>query len=443
MKGLVLLLIICFICTNLSYAQAIQDSESVIDCVEKTEEDNYREGYNSSIMQMNTFRPGKGFKVGENKCGSLNISGYMLGRYLNQMSAGQTYRDHLGNKKEVVTRNDLEIHRVLVWMNGFLYSPKLIYSFMFWSLNSTQTSIIAGNLIYKLHPAFAIGVGIDGMPGTRSMNGEHPYFLGTDRQLADEYFRPGFTTGISIRGALSPKILYRLMMGNNISQLGVTSAQLTRDFSYGGTIWWMPTTGEFGEKGGFGDFEIHEKLATRFGMSAVTSKEDRATQIETGAPSNVQVRISDGNFLFEEGALAPGATVQKAQFDLMSLDAAMKYQGFFLFGEFYRRQLSNFKTLTGRVPSKAIIDTGMSLQTSYQFIPHTLEVYLAHSKIWGEFNNSSEIAVGANFYPHRTRHFRVNGVVMSVDRSSAGGSFGYYTAGQRGTILSLATDIFF
>ena len=427
----------------LALAESTPDSQDLLDCVNHPAPTELSNAQLQAEAQTNTFQPGKGFTVGKNKCGSLNISGYMLARYLNQMSSGQTYRDHLGTKKNVVTRNDFEIHRVLVWMNGFLYTPKLYYSFMFWSLNSVQTTIIAGNLLYKFHDAFTLGFGIDGIPGTRSMNGEHPYFLGTDRQLADEYFRPGFTTGISARGALSPKIFYRFMVGNNISQLGVTSSQLTRDFAYGGTIWWMPTTGEFGPKGGFGDYEMHKEVATRFGISGATSREDRATQVQTGQPSNVQVRISDGNFLFEEGALAPGAIVQKANYNLLSADAAMKYRGFFLFGEYYWRQLSNFKTLLGNVPSHAITDTGFTIQSAYQVLPQKLELYLTYSKIWGEFNNSSEIAGGTNYYPTPSRNFRVNGALMVVDKSAAGGSFGYYTAGQSGTILTLATDIFF
>ena len=423
--------------------ESTPDSESVLDCITEPASPEIQNKQIDHRILSGTLEPGKGFVVGKNKCGSLNISGYMLARYLNQMPGGQNYRDHLGTKKTVVARNDMEIHRVLVWMNGFIYTPRLYYSFMFWSLNSVQTSIIAGNLLYKVNEAAVVGFGIDGLPGTRSMNGEHPYFLGTDRQMADEYFRPGFTTGLSLRGGLRPDLLYRIMIGNNISQLGVTSSQLTRDFAYGATIWWMPTTGEFGPKGGYGDYEMHQKLATRFGISGATSREDRATQIQNGSPSNVQIRISDGNFLFEENALAQGAIVEKSDYNLLSADAAMKYMGLFLFSEFYWRQLSDFSTLIGDVPSNSVIDTGMNLQAAYFFVPKKVEGYLSYQKIWGEFNDSTETGIGSNYYPTNTRNFRVNGFLSFVDSSSAGGSFGYYTAGQSGTIVSLATDIFF
>lgn len=328
-------------------------SDNLLDCIDKPSTPEMDAAQLGSDTQSSTFEPGQGFLVGKNKCGSLNISGYMLARYLNQMSPGQTYTDHLGVKKEVVARNDIQLHRVLVWMKGFLYTPKLYYSIFFWSLNSVHDNMVAGNLIYKIHDALSLGVGIDGLPGTRSMNGSHPYFLGTDRQMADEYFRPGFTSGIYAKGSLTPDLLYRFMMGNNLSQLGVKSSQLTREFAYGATFWWMPTTGEFGEKGGFGDYELHPTLATRFGISAVTSREDRQTQVDNnGKQGNTQVRISDGNFLFADNALALGATVDQASYDQVSADASFKYRGFFFFSEYYWRQLTKFKTLTGTVPVK-------------------------------------------------------------------------------------------
>ncbi len=42
------------------------------------------------------FNPGRGFTVAEGPLGELNFSGYMAARYLNQLPADQTARDHLG-----------------------------------------------------------------------------------------------------------------------------------------------------------------------------------------------------------------------------------------------------------------------------------------------------------------------------------------------------------
>jgi hypothetical protein len=55
--------------------------------------------------------------------------------------------------------------------------------------------------------------------------------------------------------------------------------------------------------------------------------------------------------------------------------------------------------------------------------------------------NPWEAGGGLNFYPTKTRNWRLNGQVMHVVKSSAGGTFGLYTAGQTGTTLTFGADI--
>ena len=65
------------------------------------------------------------------------------------------------------------------------------------------------------------------------------------------------------------------MTGNNLSTLGVKATQLTSELNFDGRLTWMPTTGEFGPRGALGDFEEHDKLATRFGVGYGVSRENR------------------------------------------------------------------------------------------------------------------------------------------------------------------------
>ena len=81
----------------------------------------------------------------------------------------------------------------------------------------------------------------------------------------------------------------------------------------------MPTTGEFGPRGGCGDFEIHEELATRFGASFIHCRESRQSKIGQ-AYAETQVKISDGLLFYETDALADGVTVTEADFDQGSID---------------------------------------------------------------------------------------------------------------------------
>jgi len=48
---------------------------------------------------------------------------------------------------------------------------------------------------------------------------------------------------------------------------------------------------------------------------------------------------------------------------------------------------------------------------------------------------------GTSFYPTGTRSWRLNLHLIHVKRSPAASNFGFYTAGQSGTTISIGTDI--
>lgn len=235
------------------------------------------------------------------------------------------------------------------------------------------------------------------------------------------------------------------MVGNTSSTLGVTASQLDRKFTTGGSLWWMPTTHEFGPRGGYGDWENHQKLATRFGISAVNSPEERYTEIGTD-PGNTALKLADSLNLFSAGSLAPGVTVTFADYQILSLDAGFKYKGFFFQTELYKRWLSGFEA-DGALPVEEIVDTGFYIQTAFFPVPQKIELYFATSQIYGDkdagFSNSNEYLVGMNYYPWNTRNHRLNVQVIDVNHSPVSSTFGYYTGGQDGTTVSVAFSIFF
>ncbi len=393
------------------------------------------------------FTPGKGFTLFKNNLASLNISVYGLARYINQMPGNQEFEDHLGRTRIADTRNDIWWHRTFVWLSGFFYTPKLRYTISVWGLAATNQVLIFGNLQYALNKGVTLGAGIVPNVGTRSMQGPWPFFLSSDRLLAEEFFRPGFTAGAWLTGEPLPKFRYWAMVGNNLSQLGVTASQMSRDLSTGLSVWWMPTTGEFGPRGGYGDFEIHEELATRFGLSFVHCREDRQSQI--GSPSaETQVKVSDGLLLFETGTLANDVTVQKANFDQAACDIGFKIKGLHLQVEYYVRNLSNFDLVgpveqISTVPS-SIFDHGFYALASYELIPKALQIYGATSWIFDDFQRKPwDIVAGLNWYPAGTRSLRVNLHGIYVDKSPASSSFGFYINGQTGPTISTGVDFLF
>lgn len=397
------------------------------------------------IEQWGEFTPGDGFLIGRSSLGELSISGYALIRYLNQMPGEQTFTDHLGNTRTVDGRNDIFSHRIMVFLKGWLGVQRLQYNVVLWTVNATDQKAIFAVLGYQFSRKFSLYGGLNGNPGTRSLQGSHPYWLAPDRVMADEFFRPFFGSGVWAQGEPVPGLWYNAILSNTSSSLGVTAAQQDRKFTYGGSVWWMPTTKEFGPRGAYGDWEMHDEVATRFGVSTTISPEERFST-GNGAPGNTTIRLADSVNVFEAGALAPGVTVNTVDYKILSIDAGMKYRGVFLQTEVYNRWLDNFHA-DAPLPVASIHDSGFYVQAGFYPWPKRVEVYGVTSQIFGDkgagFDNSSEYVVGANFYPAQTRNHRFNVQLMNVNHSPVSSTFGYYVGGQHGTTVSTAFSVFF
>lgn len=393
------------------------------------------------------FTPGKGFQLVKNEFASLNFSMYAQARWLNQTPASDTWLDHRDSLRTFDGRNDIYFHRAMLWFTGFLGTPKLTYMATVWSVTTTQQTLVYGNIKYSFNKYFTFGAGIVPNACIRSLQGSFPLFSSTDRTMAEDALRGGFTNGIYASGEILPRLRYLAVYGNNLSILGIKASNLTRHYSKSISLEWQPTTGEFGPRGGNGDFEHHEKLATRFGASFCTSRENRFNNIGTPAADNTQVRLSDGVLFFDANTLAPGVTVLEATYNQASVDLGFKYKGLALHTEFYYRTLSDIDTRNSAgdpVPSPIdlINDNGYTAQLLYMVIPKTLCIYGINSMLIDEFErNPYEVGIGANIYPTKTRSWRINAQVMSVHKSAGGGTFGLYNSGQTGTTYTIGTDI--
>ncbi|MGH7678596.1 MAG: hypothetical protein ACRENU_09035 [Gemmatimonadaceae bacterium] len=388
------------------------------------------------------FTPGAGFDIIKTKFGSLNVSFYGLFRYINQTPQGQTFTDHLARVRDVDPRNDINWHRTFVWLTGFFYSQQFRYNISLWSLPTTQQTLLFGNLQYRPYKWLGLGVGVAPNLTARSLQGSWPYWAGSDRQMAEEFFRGGFSSGFWLMGEPVSRLTYTLSINNNISQLGVIQANDTRDMMYSGSLRWQPTTGEFGPRNGFIDFEEHAEPATQFGVSAARGRESRYAPIGQ-PPTATQIKISDGLNVFETGALANFVTVNSLDYEEAAIDAGAKYRGFSFQSEYYWRVLDNF-TADGPLPLSSIYDHGFMAEASYMVIEKRLALYGVSGYVWDDFDRQPwEAGGGANYYPSGTRAWRINLHLLHVDQSPASSSFGYYLAGQTGTIFSLGVDFLF
>ena len=232
-----------------------------------------------------TYTPNRGFKLAETDQGDLSLSIYSYARYLNQKDLEGSYVNAFGNTVAVQRRNDIQLQKVQFKILGWLLDPNFRYFLYAWSSNTSQGQgaqvVLAGNLNYTFNKYFTLSAGITSLPGVRSTEGNFPFWLSVDNRLmADEFFRPSYTSGVWARGDITDTLRYQVMLGNNMSTLGVSAAQLDNHLdTTSAALIWEPTK-DYGIS--FGDFDPHENLSMRFAGHFTHSTGEQAESAEQG-----------------------------------------------------------------------------------------------------------------------------------------------------------------
>ena len=393
------------------------------------------------------YTPNLGFKVADTKHGDLSVSIYTYARYLNQRALDNTFTDSFGNVKPVQQRQDLQLTKVQIKFLGWIMSPKFRYFLYGWTNNAAQglpaQVVLAGNLNYQFNKLFTFSGGITALPGVRSTEGNFPFWLGVDaRHIADEFFRPSYTSGIWARGDITNHLRYQTMVGNNLSTLGVSAAQLDNKFNTfaGALVWTSTPTDQFGA--GFGDFENHEKLAARLGAHFTRSNETKESQPNSESFENTQLRLSDGNIIFTPNLFGPGVVINEARYRMCSFDGALKYHGMALEGEYYMRWLDNFQGPNVSVVPN-LFDHGFQLQSSAMVVPKTLQLYLGTSKIFGQYGDPYDARFGANWFVFKNRVVRWNSEALYLYKSPVGYTAVPFTVGGTGWVFHTTVEMAF
>jgi hypothetical protein len=394
------------------------------------------------------YVPNAGFLLADGEQGQIYMRLFTYARYLNQKGLDPAYTDAFGNSHNVQLRQDVQLNKFFLPFSGWFLTPKLRYYLYVWSSNPSQGDpaqvVGAGNLSYVFNRYVTFGAGIASLPTVRSTEGQFPYWLCVDdRLIADEFFRGSYTSGFWLKGEFSTKLKYMAMLANNLSTLGVSAAQLDNQLNTSSfMLQWLPSTGEFGLYGTFGDYDYHEKVATRVGVHYTHSREDKQAQPGTNSIENSQIRLTDGSIIFTPDLFGPGTTVDKVDYDMESVDAGVKYKGLSLEGEYYWRKLGNYAgtnvgSLTG------VNDRGFQLQASAMVIPGILQVYGAGAGIFGRYGDASEMRAGANWYPARQRGFRINTEWIHLNKCPVGYTAVPYPVGGNGNLFHANLEMSF
>ena len=394
------------------------------------------------------FKQGKGVVLvdGENAGLALGVNGYV--RYLNQGGLKEHYTDSFGRTFRIDKRQDIQLNRLQLQFRGWLFDERFRYTFYAWTQNVSQGDpaqvVVGGNINYTFSEAFRLWAGIFSVPSTRTTAQSFPNWLMIDhRGLADEFFRGSYSQGIQAMGKLPYRLFYNVSLTDNLSILGVSASQL--DFglnTVSGTLYWMPTTGEYGPGWGFGDFEYHQDVATLLGVHFTQSREDAQSQPNTNSIENSQIRLSDGTVIFQPNAFGTDGRITKATYQMLALDAGVKYRGWSLDGEYYFRWVKDLEVV-GSVPVTDLYDHGFQVLASTMIKPKLLQAYVMGSKVFGEFGDPWDIAFGLTYFPFERKQVRVNAEGIYMNRSAIGYTAVPYVVGGTGWVWSLNVGTWF
>ena len=366
-------------------------------------------------------------------------------RYLNTMSSPDTFTDHLGNVREVHTRNDLTVNRAMFILAGYVFDKRLRYSFTVWTSAGAASIVVAGNIGWQFNKAFTLTGGYTGVPGSRSLVATFPFFSAIDRSMADNYFRPGFTQGVWANGEPVKGLGYLVFVGNGLNTLNISANKIDTHLLGSGSVWWEPL-GAYGEPGKarnmYDDYYSSDKTRIRIGTSYTRSREDRFSNLDQSSPENTSLYNSDGVLTFSTGAFAPGVTVDKATYRMWAIDGGLKRSGFSVNGQYFFRWLNDFEA-DGPLPVASTFDHGFELTAGYFVVPKKLQLYARGSRVEGQFGDSSEYGGGAKWYFLPTERLWLTAEVIRVDDAPYSGAFTPYTAGMKGWTPMVQTVLAF
>jgi len=352
-------------------------------------------------------------------------------RYLNTTSGEETFTDHLGAVRGVNLRNDITVNRTMFILGGYIFDPRLRYSSTVWTSAGSNSIVIAGNIGWQFNKAFTLTGGYTGVPGSRSLVATFPFFQSTDRTMADNFFRPGFTQGIWANGEVTRGLHYLAFVGNGLNTLNISAAKIDENLMAAGSVWWEPL-GEYGPPGKsrnmYDDYYASPDLRIRLGTSFTWAREDRFSDLDQSSPENTSMHNSDGVLTFATGAFAPGVTVDNATYRMWAIDWGLKKYGWSVNGQYFFRWVDDFEA-DGPIPIDTMFDHGFELSAAAFILPKQLMAYGRGSMVFGEFRDSWEAGVGVKWYFVPTERMWLTAEVMRVVDVPYGGVFTPYTAG--------------
>ena len=367
----------------------------------------------------------------------LRVDLFTQARYTNFARSANSWIDSTGARQPISSFASGEVMRNFIQFSGFALDPRLQFTAFIFSSTALNDTVYLGWINYRFSDALDIRVGNWLVPGTREWNDSFRYTLGADRLMATTFFRPNISPGIWAQGEPIKNVHYVAMLANSLNRFSQGIERVRLAATFGGTVWWEPQ-GDFGP--GPSDIENHQSPSPRIGTNlALAHEANQGFGINVAGlanPEDTILRLSNGTPLFRPGALGPGVELSSTGVQLWTIDAAVKYRGLGISGEYFFRWLDGFKE-TGRSPFRTLFDQGALLQAGYFVKPGKLETFARTSFVTGPFGGGNEFGGGVNWYVKGSRDWRLTFEVLRINHSPAQNILTGYRAGESGTLFQL------
>jgi hypothetical protein len=365
---------------------------------------------------------------------SIRVNGRMQLRHTYFARDRKRWTDNAGVTRTISERNDFEIERGRLEFSGVFLDPSLGYYINIDADTDDNHDAKFHDfwISYEFHRAFELFGGKAFVPGSRDWLNGSTRTRFADRSLATTFFRPDRSIGLWVIGEPFDGVFYRTMLANGFNTSDLEPDEIDEHFASATSVWW-----DFGNEYGRGasDLEGHEHPAALIGSSFTFAPNDGEDGSDDPLPEQQFLRLSDGTRLVDADALVAGATVDGFDVYLYALDAAAKWRGFSLNGEYFFRWVESIEAGAALVPDDDLFDHGFFVEAGYFVIPERVELNVRTSQIFGDFGDAAEYAGGVNWFVRGTHNYKVTLDLTDVQRSPISNSGPNYRAGDDGLML--------
>ena len=348
--------------------------------------------------------------------------------------------------RDVHTRNDITVNRAMFILGGYVFDQRARYSFTVWTSAGAASIVVASNIGWQFNKALTITAGYTGVPGSRSLVNTFPFFTSTDRSMADNFFRPGFTQGVWANGELGKGLNYLAFVGNGLNTLSISANKIDTHLLLSGSVWWEPL-GAYGEPGKsrnmYDDYFASNKVRIRLGhrvheIPGGPFFESRSIQ----SREHVALQLRRRADLLDRRVCA-GCDGRSG--DLPDVGGRRRHQM-----ERAGGQRAILRALAGRFRSRRPASARIHIRSrrasspaGYFVEPKTVMVYGRGSWVRGQFGDSHEYGGGVKWHFLPTERLWLNAELFQINQAPYSGAFTPYTAGMTGWVPMVQTVLAF